>query len=144
LAKRHEQCNSRHNEELFCVCGIFSLEHEHADFWIIDDVRGALGSTLFCARVGAAIRMHLRWARDHFAYRRVSGIQGFAVVCADVPYRSADFHLDAGAFDDCYFVDRRNYLARDVLSAEGIETRSSVENPFIARQSGGAPYLKNE
>ena len=108
---------------------------------IIDDVRGAVDRVAIRSRARAIIRGDLRGAGHNFSRWRVYRIQGFAVVCADVPRRRTDFRLDAGALDNCYVVDRWNYLAWDVLSAEGAETRRCIGSAAPSADSFAILYL---
>src|ERR1700688_319177 len=50
----------------------------------------------------------------------------FAALCADASGRGANFLLHAAEVDGGYALARRGYLARDVLSVGGIETRRGL------------------
>ena len=53
-------------------------------------------------------------------------IRGIASLRADVSDWGADFRVDADAVDDCDAAAGRDRVARDVLSAGGVEARGGV------------------
>jgi glycosyltransferase involved in cell wall biosynthesis len=122
-------------KNFFAFAEFSLLRCEHTDFRDTHDVRRSLGGAAFRSRVGAIIRRNCRGTGDHSSRRCVHRIQNLAGICVDVPYRCADFCVDAGTLDDCYFVDRRSHLARDILSAGGIETRSRLKKCCAMPQS---------
>ena len=84
-----------------------------------------------------------------------AGVQDVGRVGGDLSDRGGDLRVDADAFGDCHVVAGRDCVARDVLSAGGVEARGGLSQqvggakvPPFARgakdgaRSGGCPYGK--
>src|SRR5579864_3964546 len=98
----------------------FSDEYFSVDrFAVVADYKNFRASTFICER--------RRWNCIVCSCGVVVRRKSVATLWIDASHWRADFHVDADAFGDDYFVARRYCLARDVLSAGGSTARNGLK-----------------
>src|SRR5690348_3734519 len=130
LARGRRQHRARDDKEFFCELWVSALGVLAASFRLTPDVRVPGGGAPVCAWDGARFRARFDRVSSNCGDRGGYRIWRSVVLRRYLSKDRTDVCLDDHTIDLCHAPARRDRLARDILSAGGIEAGRRVNGQF--------------